>query len=297
MTYRIDLTRPLAEELRRVAVEELAGAGAELQRAGDERAIAIHEARKRLKKTRAVLRLIRPHLGPRFAIDNAWIRDTARWLSSARDAEVLVETARDLRGRAGAAGLEALECRLAARAAAIRASSEAPDLDAIGERIRIAAERVSEWPVLPDDASAIRSGLGRVYRRGRRARKSAAAGPADDAAMHEWRKRAKELWYATRLFHDADPVVAAHESNLDVLCDRLGKRHDLDVLEETLHREPGLLVDLPAGDIHSTIAAARKELDDEAFLLGSVIYAAKPGQFAEPVEAFWQNATVPLVEG
>lgn len=294
MAYRIDLTRRIAEELPRLAIEELRGAAADLRDRASNRATAIHEARKKLKKSRAVLRLVRPHLGERFAVENQRIRDAAGRLSGARDADVLVLTSRELGEHAPGIGLEELERRLAARASSLHDSERAPDLDAIVQRIQAATRAVEGWPPLPDDFSAIRPGLARIYRRGRRARNAAAASPAS-AAMHEWRKRAKDLWYATRLLRDVDPVVVAQESNLDVLCERLGRRHDLDVLQQTLEAEPALLESLSGRDIAEAAGVRRRDLDEEAFLLGGVVWSSTTGRFTALLEERWRAApTAPV---
>src|SRR5437660_612910 len=64
---------------------------------------AIHDARKRLKKVRAYLRLLRPVLGSRvYRRENAAIRDAAQPLTEIRDAKILVETLDKLSEHAGA---------------------------------------------------------------------------------------------------------------------------------------------------------------------------------------------------
>ncbi len=53
----------------------------------------VHETRKALKRLRALLALLRPELGHRrYARENAALRDCARRLAGARDAEVMVGT-------------------------------------------------------------------------------------------------------------------------------------------------------------------------------------------------------------
>ena len=60
---------------------------------GDDPVEAIHDARKRIKKTRALLRLARPGLKTKaYRRRNRELRDTGRGMSGTRDADVLVET-------------------------------------------------------------------------------------------------------------------------------------------------------------------------------------------------------------
>jgi hypothetical protein len=59
----------------------------------EDAATAIHEARKDLKKTRAVLRLVRDQLGKeRYGRENARLREASRALSGSRDATVKADT-------------------------------------------------------------------------------------------------------------------------------------------------------------------------------------------------------------
>ena len=59
--------------------------------------VAVHTTRKGIKRLRAFLRLARRSTGTStYRIENGALRDTARLLAPARDAYVLVGTARDL---------------------------------------------------------------------------------------------------------------------------------------------------------------------------------------------------------
>ena len=77
------------------------------------------------------------------------------------------------------------------------------------------------------DRPLLRPGLRRAYSRGRKRYLEARADPSDEA-LHEWRKRSKDLWYHLRLVRRCWPQVLdstadeAHE-----LSDRLGDDHDL----------------------------------------------------------------------
>src|SRR3954468_3779501 len=91
MTYSLSLD-DLAASVKRVAGDQL-GAAAEGLEQPDDPVEAVHDARKRLKKTRALLRLARPAMrADAFRAYNRELRDQGRALSGARDADVLVET-------------------------------------------------------------------------------------------------------------------------------------------------------------------------------------------------------------
>src|ERR1035438_9205365 len=93
MAYRLQPGESVREGLRRIAREELSSAAAGLRQAtARTRDDAIHEARKSVKKVRAILRLMRGELGDTYAIENRRLRDVARRLSVYRDGTVMIET-------------------------------------------------------------------------------------------------------------------------------------------------------------------------------------------------------------
>src|ERR1700742_2668401 len=101
MAYRLALADDLAASLQAVARDQLEGAAEGLAE-GDDPVEAVHDPRKRIKKTRSALRLARRGLPKRvYRAENAALRDTARGLSGARDADVMVETADKLGERLG----------------------------------------------------------------------------------------------------------------------------------------------------------------------------------------------------
>src|SRR4051812_4637750 len=100
MAYRLALDGDLQESVRRVAREQLEVAADGLAAAqGEQRVEAVHDARKRIKKTRALLRAARPALRKAFRAENRALRDASRELSGARDADVMIETVGKLADR------------------------------------------------------------------------------------------------------------------------------------------------------------------------------------------------------
>ncbi len=100
--YRLHSDEAAPEGLQRIAASRARKARRKLGEVESEGALAIHGARKDLKKLRSVLRLIREELGEKaYRAQNRRFRDAGRLLSDTRDAEVKVETLDDLEERFG----------------------------------------------------------------------------------------------------------------------------------------------------------------------------------------------------
>lgn len=274
MAYRIDLALPLEQEIRRILGEELGGAAAELRARGGSREDAIHEARKHLKKARALLRLVRPFLGASFAWENDVCRGAAHLLATARDAAAMAEAVDRLRdGSAHASRWDALRDRIRERAAkhALAMEDDERILAAIEERLRGVDVRLRAWRELPEATADLAPGAMRVIASGgKRFRFAVRRGDPD--SVHAWRKRAKDLWYHVRLLRDLGPLIDGLEASVDRLADVLGQRHDLDVLEALLRSEPELLEGSDPAILGGEIGARRARLDEEAALLGEMVY-------------------------
>jgi CHAD domain-containing protein len=275
-TYRLDRDEPLPDELRRVARGRVDHALDELRGDTDSSPEeAVHEARKDMKKLRALLRLARAELGDYvFRFENATARDTARLLAGARDATVMLETLEGLPVRHPQLR-SALE-RHAAAAGEPRRDEAIAALGGIGERI-------GEWPLERDDFAAVKPGLRRIYRQGRRAMRKAEADPTVEN-LHEWRKREKDLWYHLRLLRDVRPKsMRAAADEADALADHLGDDHDLAVLLE-FARERGF-----AEQIEDAVDERRAALQAQAFEAGGRLYAERPKDFARRLRNWWEG--------
>jgi CHAD domain-containing protein len=122
----------------------------------------------------------------------------------------------------------------------------------------------------------VRAGAVRAYARGRDAL-AAVERERSVEALHEWRKRVKDLWYHQRLLRDAweTPLKAlADESHR--LADLLGDDHDLAMLADRL-AGAGPSPDTEA--IRALIVERRAELQDEALRLGRRLYVEKPRSY------------------
>lgn len=294
--YRLRRKEPAAAGIRRIA-EGRADDALEQLREGVEPdpAPAVHEARKDLKKLRSVLRLVRDDLGEAvYRSENVRFRDAGRMLSGARDAQVKLETLAALRERFGerlpadgmalfAHALERERERLA------DPDGEVLALDRAAGAIEAGRNAIAEWPLHADEWSLIGPGLKRSYRRGRN-RYADVRERAGDEAVHEWRKRVKDLWYHLRLVRNAkksvlgDAADEAHE-----LSDLLGDNHDLAVLRDDAVERRELFA---AGDLEkllTSISERQDELAADALALGERVYAEKPRAFERRIRSYWKS--------
>jgi CHAD domain-containing protein len=301
---------PLSEGLRRIAlgqldlaIELLAGECGD-GNVSDER--AIHETRKALKRLRALLRLLRRELGERrFAREYEILRDAARRLASARDAEAMVDTLDALLEHSPAklarhrAMIELRELLVAERAAATRRTSgdRATRAEVLSELAGL-RERVKLWSLHERPAIAVvESDLRRIYRQGRRRRRRAGRsaiggrGGGGTQALHQWRKRVKDLRYALEALDveaRSSKRVAKLARGANRLGELLGEEHDLALLAALLPlpgRAPfeGKRGKRARRALLKQIARRRARLRKRALREGERLYRRKPKQFAQRV--------------
>src|SRR6516225_8981442 len=99
MTYRFKLQEPIGQGVRRVGLEQIEIAAAKLADK-DDISTAIHDARRCLKRLRALLRLIEPGLAEGlYRREDARLAGIGRLLSGARDLDVMRQTLIKLEGR------------------------------------------------------------------------------------------------------------------------------------------------------------------------------------------------------
>ena len=283
----------LAAGLQRISLEQLDHAIAALTTLRID--IGIHEARKALRRVRAVLRLVRDPLGDRvYRAENVALRDAGRQIGGSRDATVMVETVVGLsflyRDVLAPGAFDVLRAHLVERDKLIRRRVEgagARDVVAVLEEVR--RRFGARTPALADDFSEIADGLGRVYRRGRNRMADAyASGTAD--AFHLWRKRVRYLRFQMTLLEGMWPELQRGlVSDLAYLADALGAEHDLAELYRLLDEEPEMLPDDNARHLlQGLLARNRTRLQAAARPVGARLYAEEPADFVMRLGAYWE---------
>lgn len=292
MSARFKRRESVRHGFRRIAAEQLDGILADL--AGNDGPPDIHTARRRCKLTRALLRLVRRGLDEAdFRKENRYLRDLARSLSAARDAQVRLRTFEQLLAIPGAppaAPYARLHDWLRREAADTRAEMLTPRaLTLARTAVRRSQARLAHVALTGGGWSLLAAGLRRSYRAARRAFRAAVDAPSD-ATHHEWRKRIKDLWNHVRLIRAAHPrKLGALIEQLDALGELLGDDHDLAVLHS--HLTTPTAPRIAAADfalLEALIAHRRDSLLRVAQKLGVLACGEKPRAFLDSVEGWWR---------
>jgi CHAD domain-containing protein len=276
----------LAAGMRRIAAEEVARAEAELADASLAPERKIHQARKRTKRLRGLLRLVRPAF-PDYASEAAHLREAARGLSALRDRDVMIATHDALMAATGADRRRYAPVRAHLTRARNRVAAEADPEAALTTymaEMRTIAERAGGWRLEGKDKRALESGLVRTWSRARKALK-AARRKDDIEHLHDWRKRVKDHWYQARLLTPIDPGALKEQAQAaGDLGELLGDIHDLDVYRAHLGGPEASGLDPARRSEAAALATDRiAALERESFALGKRLFS--PG--AEDLAAEW----------
>jgi CHAD domain-containing protein len=281
--YRLKAGESLPKGIARIARGRIDHALDELRGKTESTAEeAVHEARKDLKKLRALLRLARGELGETaFARENACFRDAGRELAAVRDRDVMLETltALDIPAELGWELRKAIQAHTARNGDGDHRAAAA----GVVTMLREARGRVDDWPLGRDSFDALEDGLVRTYRRGRRDFKAVRASPSVEG-LHEWRKRVKELWYQHTLLRPIwPPVMQAFGDEAHELADLLGDDHDLAMLAGWAreHSDAG-------PEFFHEVERRRLELQADAVSLGARLYAERPAAYTRRLRRLWE---------
>jgi CHAD domain-containing protein len=261
----------------------------------------VHEARKAIKRMRALARLLRDELGePEFVRVNASLRSAGRRLAGARDADVRLATLRELierhprtlapsrgpstangQGRDGIRGLEEQLQRERLR------SAQPSDTDEVLADIAAMRDQLARWSLVDIDFDTLSPGLRRIYREGRhRYARCASEQGREEQDVHDWRKRVKSLYYALDMLGAKKARGARRATRrADRLGDLLGSEHDLWMLCAYVEEHPDAFgTDTAAkAELLKRIEQRRRRLRKRALSLGARLYRRKPGKFTRRI--------------
>ena len=202
---------PLGPGLHRSLVARLDRTITALENGHGDRVEAVHDARKSIKRIRTVLRLARSQIGERrYRNENDALRSVSEHLASLRDATAMPTVLEGLLDRrrddVDADEIARLRSRVAARGEAAQGDAAETSVAAALTALRAVRARVDDWPLTREEAplKPILDGFQRAYTRAQKGYRRAHDHPTTEA-LHESRKRVKDVRYGAELLRDADP--------------------------------------------------------------------------------------------
>src|SRR5438876_3643756 len=230
MSYELKQGQTLGDNLRRICRKQIEAAIAITT--GEKKAsdTPVHEVRKHLKKARAALRLVRKEIGRGlFREQDRCLRDVGRLISEIRDAEVRLQTVRQLQGitqRRGRATYAKLEGMLMLELENFMAAFAEWQTQAL-PMLERAHANIDCWPLDQFNCKQLRCAVQRTYKGARKTLAAADTTPSVEN-FHQFRTRAKRLWYDLRILRPINPVVLKNLSDdLRAMANLLGRAHDL----------------------------------------------------------------------
>ena len=294
MAYRFKLQEPLAQEVRRVALEQIDLAEEKLA-SQDDIPDAIHNARRSLKRLRALIRLLRPAIGDAaYRRESERVAGTARLLSSARDIHVMRLTAAKLESRfgplPGGAG-KRLNALLAKEAAAIPSDAGNDGRTQALKRLKQMRKFFTGHTLDDLSFAALAEGLERCYRKGRRDFRDAFRKPSDES-FHAWRKSVQRHWRHMQLISRAWPeALSARADEAKELSRLLGEDHDLAVLlAKVTQVAPDSLTRDDVAAIGTLCRSCQAEIRALAEPRGARLFAEPAEELRHRIEAYWSSA-------
>jgi CHAD domain-containing protein len=281
MSYRFEKKETISDGVQRITSEEIHFVIAELNSVPLQ-SENIHEARRHLKKVRALLRLVRKRFpSALFKKERETFRVAGKMLSPIRDVRVISKALVSLKGSAGKINPGFLFLTAVLQTDCDRREMGKTELSGITKLLRAALGRVENRPLAKPGCSEIRAAMERSFLRCKKSfRKSIET--EKNEAFHEWRKRVKDLEYHLRLFEKAwRKNTKCSWGKIKRLDDLLGEDHDLVLLTEKLRGFKFQSGELQNGyqKIVTAICKRRAKLQQRAMKIGKETFKERPGIF------------------
>ncbi|CDN49347.1 CHAD domain-containing protein [Neorhizobium galegae] len=302
MAYRLRPAKSFTDEFRSVAESQLSHAIRLLEDQPDGPHEAVHDARKRFKRLRALYRLVQPDAKTFRRQENTRIRDMAQTLSAVRDATALIETVDYLAGHAGSpeefSALSTASKALTERRD--RIASEEHDLPAkmaaAVDTCRAAIAALDDLD-LDDDPHKTAKRLARAWKDQHEKALGALAGceeHGDAETYHELRKCGQTYWMHLSLLGAIWPsAMLAKQQQAKALVDLLGHEHDLSVLTGLVNESPELFGDSDTlARVLGAIITRQQALRHEALEAAHEVFADSAETESGLIALLWEKAAI-----
>jgi CHAD domain-containing protein len=291
VAFRLKTGEAVSSDIRRIVLQQLDRANSELTSIGDpESDQAIHDARRRVKKIRAIIRLVRPVLNKAHRADPE-LRRVSKMLAPVADGQGVIDTLslllkryrRELPRKTAAA----IRTDLIDRSRQIDSkASKQGVLEKAQMTLRAERRRVKHWRLRAEGFRALAPGLKDSVRRARLAMMTAWLHPTAQH-HHTWRRHVKNHWFHVRLLSGRCGYrLQPYQRQLEALDGILGEYHNLVLLHEVLVSD-STLVQREVARCLRIVQRYQSELRRQAQVLGIRIYSEKPRRFVRRVRELW----------
>lgn len=292
MTYRFKLNETAPAGASRIGLEQLDIAKTRLA-SRDDIPAAIHDARRCLKRLRALLRLVRPALAEStYRRETNRIAGIGKLLADARDQHVMQQTLAKMETRFDtlpkSVGVKLI--KLMANGGGTKRASTLERRQAL-EGLAQACKFFARLEHRHIGFDHLATGVERSYRRARRRFREAYESPTDEA-FHEWRKTVQQHWRHMQLISRAWPdVLGARAGEAKELSRLLGDDHDIHVLLALAEgRGKAILVDDERSALTKIGGAVQKELRGLAKPRGARLFAEPASDLRGRIVLYWSAA-------
>jgi CHAD domain-containing protein len=290
MAFELEHRKHLEDELTKIVRRELRDIARALTTADTRFDDVIHDARKGVKKVRAITTSLE-QVGARVPRkDRKRLKSAARSLSRLRDSVATIESLEEMHRRYPAQ-LPQQTYRTVHRVLMAARNREATRAKRGGlavdtaEQLLKTRKSAKRWTTPSLDLSDIVEVIATSYRGSRKVMIQARAN-GQSATLHRWRKKVKTLWYQLRLAKPLAVGAAQLIADMKRLETALGEVHNLVVLAATLRRCGEL--GSRRGDVRTVVdlaARMRQPLRRRAFALGRRVHSRNGQAFARWLRA------------
>jgi len=265
--------------------------------AGSRVHLSIHEARKNIKKLRAVLRLIRHEIGiEKYQELNIFYRETGQKIALLRDDTSMVELLENFKENIKSPELQKV-IQKSIRLAKKKREKEFADFyknkkgaqlnkSLSGKMAALKQANISGNPEI-----FIMQSVGKVHRDTIKRMKQAEKEGSNEA-YHNWRKQVKYLMFQMMILKNAWPkFFDAYIDELDKLQKLLGSLHDLNILNNYAVQGDLLTLDKKQKEaLLNYIYPRRASLKKQVHVIGKQLFAENSVAFSKRVLGIWNNS-------
>lgn len=296
MSYRLNPREKVSDGAKRIGTEQVDRVLAQFSAKTKQGNHAIHEARKAIKRLRALLMLIRPAIGKAAARhEEERLRNVARSLSGARDIQAMIDTAAKLADFDPDTGRSAVAQRLRAHLDEKRLAAEKALTGRVAAKAKKALKEArtsfKQLQFEEDGFGPVAFALERNFRKARQ-QYQLAYRSGEDEAFHDWRKFVQRYWRHLQLISSCWPKgIQPHIVLASELSELLGDDHDISVLIELIHANADQLGNAKNIEAYCEMCRRRQhELRLAAADSGARLFAEKPSAMMARLHSYWRTA-------